>query len=56
MGGPGEKESLGLWLWGLLKGSWDLVSEVMSRVISQITPLRGLITPIMAYLLSPMTL
>ena len=35
----------------LLEGSWDLVSKVI-----RITPLRGLITPIIIYLLSPMIL
>ena len=40
----------------LLKGSWDLVSKVISRVIIRITPLRGLITPIISYLLRPMIL
>ena len=36
----------------LLEGSWDLVSKVISRI----TPLRGLITLLITYLLSPMIL
>ena len=40
----------------LLKGSWDLVSKVISRVIVRITPFRALITPIITYLLSSMIL
>ena len=41
-----------------IKGSWDLVSKVISYkyVIIRITPLRGLKTPVITYLLSPMIL
>ena len=40
----------------ILEGSWDLVSNAINRVKNRITPLRGLIAPIITYLLSPMIL
>ena len=48
----GHNKDFWRWFHTLLKGSWDLVSKVIIRT----TPLRGLITPVISYLLSPMIL
>ena len=39
----------------VLKGPWDLVSKVISRfeILFRITPLRGLVTPIITLLTKP---